>query len=205
MICALGEFVLKEACLQSKRWRESGHPFSNISVNLSLSQLSDTAFAHNIKNIIKETGARPQDITLEITESIAMADPESTIDSLIELKHLGVRVALDDFGAGYSSLSHLQYFPVDELKIDSVFIQQALGNEWAKKIMASIVLFTRSLELDVVIEGVETEEQLNLVKEFGHAIVQGFYFTHALPVSEYQEWCMYYLANPKLQGVYKGA
>lgn len=200
MMCSLGEFVLREACIQSKRWKDSGYPFSKISVNLSLSQLSDKGFAHNIKSIIKETGVKPEDVTLEITESIAMTDPENTIDSLIELKHTGVRIALDDFGAGYSSLSHLQYFPVDELKIDGQFIQNALSNEWSQKIMHSIILFARALGLDAVIEGVETEEQLHLLKDAKVSAVQGFYFTHALPVDEYQEWCMYYLSHPELRG-----
>lgn len=199
LISAIGIYVLKEACLQSKRWKAAGYPFYRVSVNVSLAQLSDKEFVHDIKKVLKESGVRPQDVTLELTESIAMTDPDNTIGSLIEIKHTGVRIALDDFGSGYSSLSHLQYFPVDELKIDGQFIQAALTSDWTEKIMYSIILFTRALEIDVVIEGVETEEQLELLKNLKQPVVQGFYFTHPLPVDEYQEWCTYYMANPKLR------
>lgn len=199
MICDLGEFVMRQACLQSVEWRKTGYPFHKVSINLSLSQLSDASFSKNIKSILKETGVKPEDVTLEITESIAMADPEITINTLIELKHIGVCISLDDFGAGYSSLSHLQYFPVDELKIDGQFVQQSRKDEWGEKLMRSIVVFTHALDLDVVVEGVETEEQLELVKNMGAEFVQGFYFTHALPSEEYKEWCMYYVAHPTVR------
>jgi EAL domain-containing protein (putative c-di-GMP-specific phosphodiesterase class I) len=199
MIIELGEFVLREACNQSVEWQRLGHPFRCISVNLSISQLSDMEFPKRVKEILKETGAAPQNITFELTESVAMLDPEVTIGILIELKYLGVRIALDDFGAGYSSLSHMQYFPVDEIKIDGQFIQQSLKSGWGEKLMRSIILLTRALEVDVVIEGVETEEQLSLLLELESSVVQGFYFTHALPAEEYREWCTYFIAHPELR------
>ncbi|MEN9338263.1 MAG: hypothetical protein RIQ41_577 [Candidatus Parcubacteria bacterium] len=199
MIGELGIFVMREACDQSARWKKSGYPFHAISINLSLSQLSDVLFARTITSIIKETHVHPQDITLELTESVAMTDPEITITTLIELKYLGVAVSLDDFGAGYSSLSHLQYFPVDELKIDGQFIQQSKKSPWGEKLMRSISMFAQTLGLDVVVEGVETEEQLELVKQMKVKHVQGFYFTYALPAQDYKEWCMYYLSIPALQ------
>lgn len=196
MIGALGTFVMKEACNQSVLWKKSGCPFYAVSLNLSLSQLSDSSLVQTMKSLIKETQVNPQDITLELTESVAMTDPEITITTLIELKHLGVSISLDDFGAGYSSLSHLQLFPVDELKIDGQFIQQSRKGPWGERLMRSISTFARTLGLDVVIEGVETEEQFQLVKEMKVRHVQGFYFTHALSAQDYKEWCMYYLSIP---------
>jgi diguanylate cyclase len=199
MIMELGEFVLREACERIVEWKKSGHSFDSVSVNLSISQLSDMEFPKRVKQILKETGTTPQNLTFELTESVAMLDPEVTIGILIELKYLGVRIALDDFGAGYSSLSHMQHFPVDEIKIDGQFIQQSLKSDWGEKLMRSIILLTRALEVDVVIEGVETEEQLSLLQELDSAVVQGFYFTHALPADEYGEWCTYFIAHPELR------
>jgi EAL domain-containing protein (putative c-di-GMP-specific phosphodiesterase class I) len=199
MILDLGEVVLREACEKIVEWKNSGHPFSNVSVNISISQLSDMDFPQRVKAILKETGAEPKNVTLELTESVAMSDPEVTVGILIELKHIGVRIALDDFGAGYSSLSHMQHFPVDEIKIDGQFIQQSLKSDWGEKLMRSIVLLTRALELDVVVEGVETEEQLSLLMELKSSVVQGFYFTHALPSDEYREWCAYFASHPELR------
>jgi EAL domain-containing protein (putative c-di-GMP-specific phosphodiesterase class I) len=199
MILELGEFVLRESCVRSVEWQKSGHPFHRVSVNLSITQLSDAEFPQRVKAILKETGAEPKNITFELTESVAMSDPEITVGTLIELKYLGVRIALDDFGAGYSSLSHMQHFPIDEIKIDGQFIQQSLKSDWGEKLMRSIILLTRALDIDVVVEGVETEEQLSLLLELKSSVVQGFYFTHALPSDEYREWCTYFNAHPELR------
>lgn len=198
-IIELGEFVLREACYHSRMWKDEGHSFYKVTVNLSLLQLSDKEFAKKVTDILKETGAQAEDVELEITESVAMVDPEVTSHTLAELKKLGVRIMLDDFGVGYSSLNHLRHFPVDGLKIDRQFIQRSLESVRDSKIMRSIILLAHALDLHLVAEGVETEEQLALLKEMECYNVQGFYFTHALPHHEYKEWCNYFVTNPALR------
>lgn len=199
MIFELGEFVLREACLQSKTWKESGHPFYKVSVNLSLMQLTDKQFPKKVFAILDEVGMHPPDLELEITETMAMVEPEVTKSVLSELKSAGVRIMLDDFGAGYSSLSHLRHFPVDGLKIDRQFIRQALHSVRDSKLIQSIIHMARSLELHIVAEGVETEEQLALLTSMDCKTVQGFYFTHALSSREYAEWCHFYTSHPELR------
>jgi EAL domain-containing protein (putative c-di-GMP-specific phosphodiesterase class I) len=198
-IFELGEYVLREACIQSKRWKDEGYPFFKVTVNLSLAQLSDMKFPSRVKQITQETGMNPADLELEVTESMAMIDPDVTRHTLLELKEAGIRIMLDDFGAGYSSLSHLRHFPVDGLKIDGQFIRHSLKSERDSKLMHSIILLARSLDLHIIAEGVETEEQLNLLKQMECYNIQGFYFTHALPHNEYKEWCTYFTEHPALQ------
>jgi len=198
-IAYIGEFVLREACKQSKAWKDEGHQFYRIAVNISLAQLSDWKFPQKTFRILNEVGVEPEDIELEITESMAMADPEATQHALLQLKSFGIKIYIDDFGTGFSSLSHLQHFPLDGLKIDGRFIQQSLYSDRDEKLMHSIILMGRALNMDVVAEGVETQEQLELLKGLDCHMMQGFYFTHALPHDEYKEWCTYFTKNPSLR------
>jgi EAL domain-containing protein (putative c-di-GMP-specific phosphodiesterase class I) len=193
---AMGEFVLREACMQSKKWKDEGHDFHKVTVNLSLCQLIDENFPKKVIQIVSDTEIEPSDLELEITESMAMTDPAATRETLLKLKEIGIRIILDDFGTGYSSLSHLRHFPVDGLKIDGQFIQQSLQSEKDTKMMRAIITLARALDLHIVAEGVETEEQLALLKEMECETVQGFYFTHPLPTHEYKEWCKVFLSNP---------
>lgn len=195
----LGEYVLREACRHSKTWSDKGYPFFRMTVNISLSQLEDREFTARVKRILEETGANPDHIAFELTETMAMSDPDHTRSTLVALKALGVRIVLDDFGAGYSSLSHLRHFPVDALKIDGQFIKQSLYSERDCKLMQSIILLGKALDLHVVAEGVETEEQLALLKKLDCHFMQGFYFTHALPHEEYREWCHLYVTDPRVR------
>lgn len=198
-IHALGDFVLREACKQSKQWKDKGHEFYRVSVNLSLAQLSDMKFPGRVKEILAETGLDPRDLDLEITESMAMIDPDSTKEIIRELKEAGIKIMLDDFGAGYSSLSHLRNFPIDGLKIDGQFVRHSLQSERDTKLMHSIILLSKSLDLNVIAEGVETKEQVDLLTDMECNHLQGFYFTHPLPSDEYVEWCALYTKNPALQ------
>ena len=198
-IVQLGYFVLRESCMQSKKWKDEGYAFFKVTVNLSLVQLTDRDFSKKVKHVLIESGIEAEDLELEITESMALDDPDTTRKTLLELKEIGVRIVIDDFGAGFANLSHLRHFPVDGLKIDGQFIQQSLKSERDAKIMYSIILLARALDLDIVAEGVETEEQLALLKGMECQVVQGFYFTHALPGKEYKEWCNYFVNNPALQ------
>jgi EAL domain-containing protein (putative c-di-GMP-specific phosphodiesterase class I) len=198
-IVPLGEFVLREACCQSKKWKDAGLPFHKVAINVSLAQLMDLAFPQRVFRIITECGADPSDIAIEVTESMAMTDPATTKHILGQLHSLGLDIMLDDFGTGYSSLSHLRTLPVTALKIDRQFVQQSLYSEKDKKLVHSIILLARALDLEVSAEGVETEEQLQLLLELECDAMQGFYFTHALSAPDYEEWCNYFIQNPALR------
>lgn len=198
-IIELGEYVLYEACRQSKQWKEEGHSFHKVSVNLSLVQLSDKQFINKVFYILRETGIFPEDLEIEVTESTAIYDPEITRNTLMQLKGIGIHIVLDDFGTGYSGLSHLGHLPIGGIKIDKMFIWQSMKSEWDANLLRSIILFARSLGLHLVAEGVETEEQLEQVKNMGCDCIQGFYYTHPLPAREYEEWCDLYKRHPSLQ------
>jgi EAL domain-containing protein (putative c-di-GMP-specific phosphodiesterase class I) len=198
-IAQIGEFVLRESCKQSKIWKDEGHTFYRIAVNISLAQLTDWKFQEKVFRILSEAGVDPGDIELEVTESMAMADPETTQETLLKLKSFGMKIYIDDFGTGYSSLSHLQHFPLDGLKIDGRFVQQALYSDRDENLMHAIILLGKTLELDVVAEGVETDEQMELLRSLDCHVMQGFYFTHALPADEYKEWCRYFAEHPQLR------
>lgn len=198
-IIQLGEFVLREACIQSKEWKEAGHPFFKVTVNLSFIQLMEKDFIEKTLRILNESRVDPADLELEITESMAMLDPEGTRARLLALQGIGVRVILDDFGAGYSNLGHLNHLPFDGLKIDGQFIKQSLETIKNTKLMASIINLARSIDLNIVAEGVETKEQLDMLEKMDCHHVQGFYFTRPLPSKEYKEWCTYFLNTPQLR------
>lgn len=195
MISLIGEFVLRDVCKQIRRGMNGDHTFTKVCVNLSLSQLSDPFFAKKVVQILRDSEVSPEHLELEITESMAMSDPECTLLVLKELKEVGVKIMLDDFGTGYSSLSHLHQFPVSGIKLDASFVQKSLMTEKGSKLMRAIMLMAHTLDLEVVIEGVETEEQLILVKLLGGKVIQGFYFSKAIPVSDYVHWCDDYMAT----------
>lgn len=195
----LGEFVFREACQQCRIWKDRGHPFYKIAVNISLAQLLDYRFPQKCFRMLMEAGIEPEDIDIEVTESLAMTDPYATKTILSQLKSFGMKVLLDDFGAGFSSLNHLRNFPVDGIKVDRQFIQQALYSDRDQILLDSVIKLGKALNLLVVAEGVETEEQLSLLQRLECSVMQGFYFTHALGPKEYEEWCTYYTHNPILR------
>lgn len=183
MIVPIGRWVLEEACRQAKEWREqrpNGPPLV-MSVNLSARQFGHPDLVRDVAHTLGETGLDPGCLVLEITESAVMEDARSTIDTLKELKSLGVSLAIDDFGTGYSSLSYLRRFPVDYLKIDRSFVD-GLGEHPEDTVLVSgIVDLANALGLKVVAEGVETEEQLALLRKMGCDLAQGYRFARPLP------------------------
>jgi diguanylate cyclase (GGDEF)-like protein len=180
MISFLGDFVLREACQQATRWP----PHINIAVNLSPVQFRDGNIVRDTLKILSETGLSPYRLELEITESIFLDATGATLDTLHELKQLGIRIALDDFGTGYSSLSYLSRFPFDKIKIDRAFIGD-LGNANINTVIVELVVdLGKKLGIQTTAEGVETEGQLCKLKGLGCAQVQGFLFAAPKPASE---------------------
>ncbi len=184
LIIPMGEFVLRAACQQVKAWRDAGFPKLWVSVNLSGRQFQDQNLVQKIKQVLQETGLPSDGLRLEVTESIAMRDLAYSIKVLKELKMLGVFVSLDDFGNGYSSLSYLKQFPLKVLKIDRSFIHDIIINQNSEAITTAIIFMARSLNLEVVAEGVETEEQLSFLKSKFCDEVQGYLFSKPLPAME---------------------
>ncbi|WDV45563.1 EAL domain-containing protein [Clostridiaceae bacterium M8S5] len=181
-IIQLGEWILRNACIQNMKWAKKLNEPIMISVNISIIQLRQLDFINRVKNILRETGMDPKYLELEITESILVCNDDYIAKALLALRELGISVALDDFGTGYSSLSYLNKFNFNTLKIDKSFISNLSDNTNNKALITSILDIAHNLNINVTAEGVETEEQLNFLKLKNCDKIQGYYFsppTHA--------------------------
>ena len=182
LIRELGWWNLREACRQISEWRAGliAHSNLTISVNLSAKQFLQPNLVEDIRKLLVELALPPEALKLEITESTVMADPSAAVEMLQQIKSLGIRLAIDDFGTGYSSLSYLHRFPLDTLKIDRSFISVMEDDGEGMEIARSIVPMANNLRLDVVAEGVETIQQVTLLKKLECKYGQGFYFSRPL-------------------------
>ncbi|MBM7649785.1 diguanylate cyclase (GGDEF)-like protein [Bacillus ectoiniformans] len=182
LIGPIGEWVLFEACKQTKKWRDEGLELS-ISVNLSNRQLMDENIVQTVKNTLLQTELEPACLTLEITESMAITNLSDTMNKLKQLRDFGVNIALDDFGTGYSSLSYLSTLPITSVKIDKSFIAD-INNRMKKEIVKSISNIAQSIGLKVVAEGVEKDQQFYIVRSLGIEMMQGYHLSKPLPANE---------------------
>ena len=188
LIVPLGERVLQLACAQVRRWHDAGLPPMRLAVNVSAQQFRAPGMVAAFRRITAEAGLSPDLCELEITESTLMDDAEATDAALTELSSIGFRLALDDFGTGYSSLSYLKRFPFDALKVDRSFVRDLGKGPSEARLAAAIIAMAHALELDVVVEGVETEEQLRFAREHGCTDIQGFFFSPPLPAARLEDW-----------------
>lgn len=187
LIIEIGEWVLDRVCEDFRSWQRSVPNAGRISVNLSLKQLRQRNFVQRISSIFQGHGVSPTSLELEITETTLMENPDRTIKLLDELYALGLHLAIDDFGTGYSSLSALQQFPISTLKIDQSFVRHVATNSNDAIIVGTIISMGRNLKLDVVAEGVETEDQLNFLQTLDCTYVQGLLFGHPMNADDYLE------------------
>ena len=178
MIVMIGSWVLKEACRQMSEWHRSFafDPPLTISVNVSPRHLNQGGLVEDVERVLSETGLDPKCLKLEVTESSIMQDAETALITLRRLKLMGVGLEIDDFGTGYSSLSYLQRLPFDTVKVDRSFVKELGVSAESSEIVRTIVELARSLEMDVVAEGVETEDQFQKLAALGCGYVQGYYF-----------------------------
>lgn len=195
LIVLIGRWVLKTACAQNMAWQKEGLPPICMAVNLSMRQSFDDGLIEDVATVLKETGMPPELLELEITEGMVMQDTERAISILTEIKKLGVRLAIDDFGVGYSSLSQIKKFPIDTLKVDGSFIRDIPQNMEDRAITEAIIAMGKTLSLTVIAEGVETEEQETFLREHACDQSQGFLFSRPIPPEKFSDLMRRNLAN----------
>jgi diguanylate cyclase (GGDEF)-like protein/PAS domain S-box-containing protein len=180
-IVQIGEWTLRTACRQAKEWHDEGFSDLRMSVNLSARQFEQPDLLEMVERVLEETGLPPTDLEFEITESAVMKNAERAIDIMRRLKEMKIQIAIDDFGSGYSSLSYLKRFPIDRLKIDRSFVQEATSDQTDAAIIMAIITLAQNLRLKTIAEGVETEEQLRFLNLLRCDEIQGYYFSKPLP------------------------
>lgn len=184
LIIPLGDWILQEACTRAKAWQQAGFPSLRMAVNLSARQFRQPRLADKIAGTLKETGLEARDLELEITESVFLEDAEATLETLTALKDLGVRLAIDNFGTGFSSISYLKRFSIDRLKIDQSFVGGLGTDPDDEAIVTAILAMARTLKLAVVAEGVQEESHRTFLLSQGCPEAQGFLFSRPLPPEE---------------------
>lgn len=188
LILRLSELVLNDVCKQMRTWQELSISYGFIAVNLSGQHFRPNSnLIEMLSKILQESGVEAHHLELELTESIIMQNAEFTIQVLSQLQTMGVKIAIDDFGTGYSSLSYLKHFPVNTIKIDRCFIEGVLTDQHDASITLAIIDLAHSLSLKVIAEGVETEEQVQFLKENGCDQMQGYFFSPPIPATEFEK------------------
>ncbi|WP_167399181.1 putative bifunctional diguanylate cyclase/phosphodiesterase [Planococcus maitriensis] len=190
----IGEWVLREACRQLDAWRREGRPDIHVSVNVSAKQFLDPEFAEKVARVLNETNVPAGCVEIEITESV-MIDLDTAAGLVEELQEIGVKLAIDDFGTGYSSLNAVKNIQIDTLKIDKSLVDEVLGSDRSMAILATIIELGKNLGAEVVVEGLETIEQVTLMRQY-EVIGQGYYFSRPLPADKAARVWDKYLEQP---------
>ncbi|AUC61696.1 diguanylate cyclase/phosphodiesterase with PAS/PAC sensor(s) [Cyanobacterium sp. HL-69] len=188
LIIPIGEWVLKTACLQAKKWIELGYGLDTIAVNISVKQFRQENFVEVVKDVLEDVNLEAKYLELEVTESILMQDRGKTALIINELSELGVKFSLDDFGTGYSSLSYLKKFPFHTIKIDQSFIRDLTVNQQDRALIDAVITLGKGYKMQVVAEGVETEVQLNILREFNCDIIQGRWLSMPISAPEFEKF-----------------
>jgi len=184
LIVPIGEWVLRTACVQARKWQDEGLLAVPVAVNVSAVQFRQADFCERIGRVLSETGLAPQYLELELTESLLLSNADTRFSVLQDLRAMGLKLAIDDFGTGYSSLSYLKHFPVSKLKIDRSFIRDVAVNPDDAAITTAIISMAKSLSLKVIAEGVEDEAQMSFLRAHQCDEIQGYYFSKPLAVDK---------------------
>jgi diguanylate cyclase (GGDEF)-like protein/PAS domain S-box-containing protein len=195
LIVPIGKWVLETACRQSVAWQREGLPPVCMGVNLSLRQLTDDNFVEDLERMLLETGLRPELLELELKENMVMQDVERTGKVLTAINRLGVRLAIDDFGVGYSSLGTIKRFPIDTLKLDRSIIRNAVFDVEGNTMTQAIIAMAKTFSMTVVAEGVETQEQQSFMQEQACDEIQGFHFSKAIAGADFPEFFRRHIAS----------
>ncbi|MBP1932353.1 putative bifunctional diguanylate cyclase/phosphodiesterase [Ammoniphilus resinae] len=199
LIQSIGEWVIYSACTQNKAWQNQGLPPVRVAINLSATHLLQKNLPEVVAKILQTTELEPQWLELEITESAIMQDKQTAIQVLDQLKQMGVHLSIDDFGTGYSSLSYLKELPINTLKIDQSFMRDIQENENSRAVTYAIISLAHHLDLSVVAEGVETEQQLDQMREKNCDAIQGFWLSRPVPPEQAEQWMTYTLERGCLE------
>ena len=186
LINPIGNHVLKEACKTVKYWNENGHPEYKVNVNLSVVQLLQTDIVDTIKATIEDIGVNPANLTLEVTESLAINDMERMKRILNAIKQLGVKIALDDFGTGYSSLNHIREIPFDVIKVDQSFVTDLAADAYSQSFVKMVAELAETIGVNVCVEGIETYDQLEVLSGMKVKMVQGYYFDRPMTRTNFE-------------------
>jgi len=192
LILPLGSWVLREACSQMQKWVAAGWPVMTVAVNCSSVQFTKSDIIADINEALEISGLDPCHLEIELTESLLLQDGEKGIEILKDLKRLGIKVSIDDFGTGFSSLSYLKRLPVDKLKIDKSFVDDLEKDTGDAAIVTAIVTLSHNLNLTVVAEGVETQEQYDILRKFDCDEIQGYLISYPLNVQQFEDWMSSY-------------
>ena len=187
LINPIGRYVLTEACHQCKKWNDSGYPEYKINVNLSVIQLMQNDIVETVEEVVRDSGLKPHNLTLEVTESLAINDMERMKGILGRIKELGVRIALDDFGTGYSSLNHIREIPFDVIKMDQSFIRGLEMDDYAQSFIRMVAELAEAIGVNLCVEGVETREQYEILSDMRVSLVQGYYFDKPMPKEQFEK------------------
>ena len=185
LVVPINEWVFRASVKQLKAWTKEGFADLSLSLNISSPQLEEELLIKQLKTLLAETGEDVKRIQLELSEHVLMKQPNTISKTLREFKAMGARIAIDDFGTGYSSLSHLKRFPVDIIKIDRLFVRQLTRKADDAAIVTAIIAMAHSLNLEVIAEGVETHEQLEILKNYHCDKIQGYLISRPVPADEF--------------------
>lgn len=187
LINEIGDYILETACIQCKKWNENGHPNHRVNVNLSVIQLLQNNVVSNIEMIIEKTGINPANLTLEVTENLAIKDMDRMMGIIAGIKKLGVKMALDDFGTGYSSLNYIKQLDFDVIKVDKSFVDDIMEDDYEQAFVELIVDLAGKIGASVCVEGVEKKDQFDMLKNIGAHLIQGYYFGKPLPADRFEK------------------
>ena len=187
LINPIGSHVLQQACETCKKWNDNGHPEYKVNVNLSVIQLLQQDIVETVSDTIKSSGINPRNLTLEVTEGLAINDLDRMKKILAQIKALGVRIALDDFGTGYSSLSHIRELPFDVIKVDQSFVRDLAEDDYSKSFIRMVSDLANAIGVSICVEGIETEQQYKVLEGMKVRMIQGYYFDKPMPAAEFEE------------------
>ena len=195
LINPIGNYVLQQACIACKEWNDKGHPEYKVNVNLSVIQLLQNNIVEIVEETLKETGINPRNLTLEVTESLAINDMERMKGIMRRIRQLGVRIALDDFGTGYSSLNHIREIPLDVIKVDQSFVRDLVEDDYSQSFVKMVAELASTLGVSICVEGIEKYEQYKVLENMKVRLVQGYYFDRPMPKEEFEQ--KYVLGKPE--------
>ena len=187
LVVEVGEWVIWQACQQHLKWLAEGLPAIRMAVNLSARQLREPSFVSIVGKVLNDSGIDPTYLEIEITESMLMSDSNTIVTALDQLHEMGIHVAMDDFGTGYSSLSYLKRFPIDTIKIDRSFVAEIANDPDYTEIIKTIISMGKTLNRKIIAEGVETEEQLSILRDYHCDEIQGYFISRPMPAEGLKE------------------